>query len=644
MTPLRGTASRLTFVDEDDSVVIPLPPRAERSASEEYIIPIERFHFIQYYFTFVASKPTESIEMTLDGRSIKLIGISEEESLDEFKKAFGDFIHPVVRNTELFAVIDRFLEEELARQFGALMPQIAARGMGLNPPSIKLNEDETSQVYRELDQCSAIIPRPGDLRSALERISDVRTKRGLLSCAEPIITPVEIGQAQEAMKIRKLQRSFMALIRPVVRPEALREALNDLPEEYKEHFRGLVHLVQKRIDAFKTLIGEYTAIYTMEFVLGEELNKRILKNLPIQWRLPKENVPRFQALLEYQQMGMKARESAATAGPAGDIVFLGCDEAAYAETLLKEFREVKDYYLDERIFPTILPFTNMSLHPFPRVERIKQALRAYFPIENLRKCVTGDMVAYCEQIRRGLSHERRDELGDALENVKSTEEKLIILQRYNLPPFECEPGEMAVFVHFLTLFVPKINELLMSAVDPDDDPYGLEEVTEEMHEYYARIKAVLSSARLHELIERIEEARSMSDKVDVLGEFPLPEHDFSPKDLKKLAAFLPLVLGALPEDLAQEPLHLETSVHDELIMLERNALKGLDTSCADAQVLVTFRQEGREIFLGTRNPDSSEVVNFMHQLELDDWDDNVPDSYPSKAVLVNSDDEWDNDL
>ena len=644
MTPLKGMPSRLTFVDEDDSVVIPLPPRVERSASEEFIIPMEKFQFIQNYFTFAPPKPPENIEMTLDGRCIKLIGISEEESVDEFKKAFGDFIHPVVRNTELFAVIDRFLEEELARQFGALMPLMEARGMGLGPPSIKLNEEETSQVYRELDQCSAITPRPGDLRSALERISDVRTKRGLLSCSEPIITPTEIEQAQEAMKIRKLQRSFMALIRPVVRPEALSEALDDLPEEYKEHFRGLVTLVQKRIDVFRTLIGEYTAIHTMEFVLGEELNKRILKNLPIQWRLPKENVPRFQALLEYQMMGTKSMESAATTGPAGDIVFLARDEAAYAETLLKEFREVKDYYLDERVFPTILPFTNMSLHPFPRVERIKQALRAYFPIENLRKCVTGDMVAYCERIRRELTPDLRDALGEALESVKTTDEKVTILQRFHLPRFECEPGQMAVFFHFLTLFVPKINQMLMSVVEPDDDPYGLEEVTEEMHAYYDRIKAALSPERLRELIERVEEAGGMSGKVNVLGEFQLPEHHFSPSELKQMAAFLPLVLSTLPEDLAEEPLDLETSVHDELIMLERNALKGLDTSCAEAQVLVTFRQEGREIFLGTRNPDSSEVANFLHELDLDDWDDNVPDSYPSKAVLVNSDDEWEDDL
>src|SRR5579872_3285565 len=94
-------ADRPVVIMDEASVLIASPPPFDRSVSEEFVIPIEKFQFIHNYFSIAPSKPTDRIKLCLDGRDIQIIGISEEESLEEFKQAFGDIIHPVVRNAEL---------------------------------------------------------------------------------------------------------------------------------------------------------------------------------------------------------------------------------------------------------------------------------------------------------------------------------------------------------------------------------------------------------------------------------------------------------------------------------------------------------------------------------------------------------------
>jgi hypothetical protein len=637
VTPVRG-GSKLTVVEEDDYGIISPPPKFDRTVSEEYILPMQKFHFIENYFTF-APRSTVSLELSLDGRNITLIGIDEEESFEEFKKAFGDLIHPVVRNSELATVIDRFLHKEVINHIAALMPRIIKRGLGWNLSKLQLNTEENALIYKEIEQCSVVLPQPGELREAMARIGDVRLKRAMLSMPDPLITPKEIEQAHQRMRIEKIQNSLMRFVVPELQPEKLKQALEELPEEYRDHFQELVNLIQKRIDVFSTLVDEYSATFTMEFVLGEELNKRILKELPIQWRLPKENVGRFHSLLEYQIIGAKATASDAVLGPSGDLVYLGRDEADNAEKLLVEFSEVRDYYLNDQMFPRLLPFTTMSLHPFPRVEKVRQAFRNYFPTEKLARGVSRDMIDYYILIKQTLSPEMRDQLGEKLEAAKTTREKLSVLQEFPLRPFHGSEAECDVFVHFLTLFVPQLNEMLMSDVPPDDDPYGLRDVTEEMHRYYTKVKAALSAPRLEELMERIEAEGSLAEKVEVLKEFPLPKSHFSPKDLKTMVSFLPLILGGIPEEPVEEEAPLEALIYAQLVMIENNARRGLDSTCMDSKVIAKFNQHGREICVGAIAPDPTETAEFLDQLNRTD-----EESDPDKGVLVDADDEWEDDL
>lgn len=565
-----------------------MPPR--REVSEEFVCRLNNFDLIENYFSSAPQKLSESIELCLEGRKITILGITEEESLEEFRKAFGQFLQPVVNTCELADVIDRFLEGEFIKEFKALYPSFPNRGMGWNLIKEDLNPEEVVLLQDEIDRFPSEIPFPGDLRDALTRLPTEKLKSALLSMAEPMITLNEIQLAQTAMKIRRLQKPFMQSVRPRLQPEALKSALENLPEEYKDHFRPLLRLIQKRIEVFETLIDDYTAIYTVEFVLGEELNQQILQNLPIQWRLPKEEVPRFRTLLEYQMIRVKGTD--ADSGPSGDVVLLGDDQALNAEKLLEEFQEVRDYYVHESLFPRILPFTNMPLHPWPRIERIKQAFRSYFPIESLLRAVNDEMIAYYEQIQRNLSPELRKQIEKELEVAQTTDEKLNVFKKFRFPEFPCTPAEQEAFAHVLTIFISQLRE----PVPADEDPYGLKAVTEKMQQYYEQIRRDLSIQKREALIEKVEKASTIADKTFVLKEFQLPDPNFSHQELATLLNFLPLLVNGFRDNSVLEP--EEISVHDVLADIEADARKGLENTLIDLGVRVSFRQQGREVSMG----------------------------------------------
>ncbi len=472
MNVLRGNSiAPFAGLDIDDDIV-DIPPETfpkifDRISSVEHAFFLDKFIWIDNYFAYAPKKMAKTVELTLDGRQIKIIGISEEESLDEFRRAFGDLIQPVVLNKNLEKMLDSHIIQECMRAFSQFEPQIGARGLGMRVSNISLTPSETTQLDAAIEPLSVPTPLPGEVRKTLESLPSERLKVAFLSLFDPIITPDEIKQSQMLMHLKQMKRSIFECIEPVLQPEKLKKALNHLPDEYRGYFSEMLHLLEKRIAVFSTLIGSSTAIETLAFVLGEEFYKRFFKKLPIEWTLPKEKVPELRNRIEYHLKLLEDSED--PNGSRENLLCLTLGEVSAAKKMLDILVVERDYSIDERFFPTLLPFTNMPLHPWPRLERIKQAFRIYFPIENLLKNITPEMVQFYHYVENSLAEEAKDRLSDELEEAKTTQEKLQVLKKANLQEPFLISKEMETLFYFLSLMLPSSNQAFEQEVYSDNE-------------------------------------------------------------------------------------------------------------------------------------------------------------------------------
>lgn len=598
----------------DDLIVVSFD-HGDPLSGVEYVLPPEKLVFIENYFSYAPKIQADQIEITLDGRKIEILGLNEEESLIEFQKAFGDFFHPIVNIVELARVIDHCIINELFRAFNEITPFTQARGLGRAYGSTDANKAEIAQINLEIDRFTSDIPTPGELREAIERLPSARAKRILLQMYSPMITVKEIEIAQTAMKIRNLQKPFMNLIHPFIQPIPLMQALAHLPAEYQERFQLISSLLQKRVDVFKTLESEYSPIHTMLFVLGEELHKRIIKTLPVHWQLPKENVPRLRTLIEYQRKGLEDANS-----DSQFVVFIACDESDIFESLLKLFQEDKDYVIDDEMLSQLIPITKMPLHPWPRVERVKQAFRNYARIERLLVRVTDEMFLILEKIKKELSNELRDRLGEDLERAKSLLEKLKVIEEFMIPGFHFTHEEQGVLIDLLSIYVPASNEFLMEPIRP----FG---ITDEMIQILERIKLNLNDeSRLH-LFQALEQAPDKTEQLKLIEPFKVADCHFSPDDEDELIDFLLMFI----------PLEPQRTVRDDLIGLEANARQTLSNVCSDIGVKVVFKQLGREISVGSLKESERESELILKQM----WEEESEDELDQVVLSEFEDnDDW----
>ncbi|MBX7066848.1 MAG: hypothetical protein K1X28_06430 [Parachlamydiales bacterium] len=121
MNPVSGIPRPPTPIDEElvvvpfdnEEEVIVIPPKVDPNPLGliEYVLPIEPFYLIPNYFSFAPKEMGQFVKFTLKDRDICVYGITEEARDKEFNDAFDGLIEPVLRNDELFAVADAFIQE-----------------------------------------------------------------------------------------------------------------------------------------------------------------------------------------------------------------------------------------------------------------------------------------------------------------------------------------------------------------------------------------------------------------------------------------------------------------------------------------------------------------------------------------------------
>ncbi len=543
----------------------------------EYVLSPDTISLSRNYFFSRPLKSDEKIEISLEGRKIQVFGLNETDSSNEFTRAFGDIIHPVVDVKALAKVVDRCISNELMKIFDQLTPVFPERSLDWNSSFCTLNRDETIQVASEINHFDSDFPTQGELRLAVERIPSAKAKRYILNRYAPIITAQEIDVVRTSMKIKKMKKTFLSLVSPDFRPYEIKKALDSIPLEYINYFKALSVLLHKRIQAFETLSKQdYSPVYTIEFVLGEELYKRIFKNLPICWRLPKGNVPHLHQLIDYQKK--KFQEVSAGDDQNAPIVFFGNVDLWVLKKISETFFTIKDYIIEEEFLPTLLPIIHMPLNPWPRIERVKQAFRIYVRIERLMYSVTDEMFQILETIK---TNSQRELIGKLLEDSKTKEEQLNVLKPFiSQSHFSIE--EQDDLIELLLKFVPFENEILIDAMLISSKSKN------EIIELAKEILKKLESNQISLLISQFEELHTLSEKQKLLQSFGV-NVNLSSSDMDELLDFL--VLNDLPE--------YKRSVREDLIGLEEAARQTLDEECRSAGVRIVFTQRGREVAVGS---------------------------------------------
>lgn len=98
--------------------------------------------------------------------------------------------------------------------------------------------------------------------------------------------------------VMKAKRCLSPKIEPKLAPKALLEEIKRLPLEIEENFFALERLVEKRVHIFETLQEPFYLKTYVEFVMGEEMCKRMHNLYPLCRMLPSDQVSRLRELIE----------------------------------------------------------------------------------------------------------------------------------------------------------------------------------------------------------------------------------------------------------------------------------------------------------------------------------------------------------
>jgi hypothetical protein len=246
----------------------------------------------------------DSLFLTLEGREFRVYGISEEEADKEFTEALSPLVEPIVEVKPIKEALDRLIQQEFRRSFFA------------------------------------------QLASTLPRRKEIWEPR------------IEESELLAAINLRYIRAPLQKFAQPLQHKNLL-ELLENMPEALQLHFAPLRRILEWALN-FLQETGTFVSLETAKNRLGEELEKRILKNQPIKWKIPKDKVPYLHRLFEAHLERVPSERG---------------------EKIYAQFKEIKDYFLEDDTIPYFLALKDQ---PWPRVERIKQALRTYFKTQQTR--------------------------------------------------------------------------------------------------------------------------------------------------------------------------------------------------------------------------------------------------------------------
>jgi hypothetical protein len=434
----------------------------------------------------------------------------------------------------------------------------------------------------------------GNTREFLGQLPTPSLQTAFLARHEPLITPHEIHCAREEMKVRQLEKSFQKYLKLPLGITQLQRIFATLPSEYAGSFARVRYFVQQRVYLEQTL-GRMKEVYlttqNVDFLLGEELAIRLKNRLPVLWQLPQGKLKEFRKTIEYEMIPVHSQEGAT--GPSSDLMMFSQDRSQSAKELLKQFEEDRLYILQEIDLLRILPFTKMSLHSCPRIHMIKRELREYFETYERVRGVTSEMIRYYEALVQKIPLAKRTLLAAQLQ-TSSLEKSKALLESLPLSRIQLEEGQIPLFIHFIQHMLD--NEFLDTEVPPEEDPYDLESISGEMHAYGQIVRNTLKTPEnVERFVCEFEEAGSLEEQTALLQQYGLPPYSFP--NQRKLFFFFPLILQP-PQEPPLHSLSFGERVRELLALQLEQAKRRLDYLFCDKQLIVMFREEGREIWLG----------------------------------------------
>lgn len=255
-----------------------------------------------------------------------------------------------------------------------------------------------------------------------------------------------VEESEKTLVDPKSENIFSTLVERVIKYDDLKSVLATLTDHR--------HLEIKRaaVQTFDRAKWQYLDPQTVEAVLKEEVWKIIQDRIPIKWKIPKEKVKRLWDFIQYDIDDLSQRYEAYDQDSLEAARKIRKTEAANLELQFADFREVKDYYLEEDLVTSlIIPLTKRPFDLFPRAATVKRALRNYFQVEDILIHGTPEMWKMIGEQRKLPAEERR-----RFAEKPSLPKGLNDLQK-------------RVFTHAIKIFLPLENELLMAPVESIGD-------------------------------------------------------------------------------------------------------------------------------------------------------------------------------
>lgn len=283
----------------------------------------------------------------------------------------------------------------------------------------------------------------------------------------PVVDVDELRRAVDTFLFDSLKVQFgdnHRFFEFVSRQAELRAQLAKEPAEAGKQVAAIGKILDRTDHLFTTLFEQLTPLETIEKVLGEEVYKQMQRRIPIRWKIPKENVSKLRVLL--------------ASCPSNEFA----DNGVEAEALLQRFQEEKDYLIEEEFIPNLIPITKLPLSGWPRVEKVKLALKKYFRIQFMVENVSKEMFRDLKRFKRSLCEPEREELLERLTKETGKEERLRIFDSLQLPLGLPEINRVA-YLEVLLLCLPDENDFLLAPLDnllqeeeDDEDDSWLQEL------------------------------------------------------------------------------------------------------------------------------------------------------------------------
>lgn len=455
MTASIGSSSSFRYASYliSEEPVDDLPERRTR--------PLESFIVIHDYFSREKKeRGTESISLSMGGYQFEIVGISDEEVIEELEKAFDGVICPVIKNESLRKTLDQEITKEWLAEFETIY--------SLPEYSPSLRSDRQPGAVRRVRQLAERV-WPGDVREALERNSSVPFKTALIHKIGPFVSPKELQSCFKKIQANALKKPLQDLVYPVVQHQELEKALKRLPARLKLHFQKTLHLLGKTVGLFDILPPYYTPTDALKVLLGEEVYSRVLKNLTVVYKIPQEKVPDLHRLIEFHiaELYSDLKEPDLAIELIDQIKNSQMKEEQRLRKIFSLFEIVQDHYLTDDLIPYLIPVTKMPLAPWPRLEVVKKGIRNYLFFERCSRLFNDQMHQFYSNLKKSLKEGERIQLLEELKRTIRTSERLALLKRID-PKFETQSlsdEEKIVLYDVLLMFLPEENELLLRPLE-----------------------------------------------------------------------------------------------------------------------------------------------------------------------------------